>query len=98
MSSADEIRERRRQKVLEKLNAKYKDTPASDDNTPLQEKPTENPNQPAHFETQTLTKQPEVESQIKPKAKEEPQVSVFDEYRKMRNFEKFQVTIANSNI
>jgi len=87
MSTAEEIRERRRQKVLEKLNAKYKDVPTQEEEQVM--------TNPIKTETllpnnESLTKPTPIAPREQPLAAES-KTSVFDEYKKMRNFEKFEV-------
>jgi len=91
MSTAEEIRERRRLKVQEKLNAKYKDTfQKEEEDEVILNKSTEPliTNTKSEITPETTPSS----SQVQPKTSEaEPKVSVFEEYRKMRNVEKFEV-------
>jgi len=82
MSTPEEIRERRRLKVLEKLNAKYKDTPAEEEQQIITNPAKTDILPPKNIESETKTT---------PNApKEQSKASVFDEYKKMRNFQKFE--------
>ncbi len=88
MSTAEEIRERRRQKVLEKLNAKYKDVPNEEEQIITNPIKTETEILPQNPES--ITKPTPIAPREQPVATE-PKTSVFNEYKKMRDFEKFEV-------
>ena len=89
MSTAEEIRERRRLKIQEKLNAKYKGTLERDEDTDnLLDKPTEPLIPTPQTEIIQETTLPPSQTQ---QTTTEPKVSVFDEYKKMRNMERFEV-------
>jgi len=87
MSTAEEIRERRRLKVLEKLNAKYKDTPAEEEQPIITNPVKADILPPKNIESEIKTT-PNVPQ--KQTVQAEPKASVFDEYKKMRNFQKFE--------
>ena len=90
MSTPEEIRERRRLKVLEKLNAKYKDTPTSEEEQVVTNTVQTDILPPKNIESEIKSTPAAPKEQATPA---ESKTSVFDEYKKMRNFQKFEVNI-----
>ena len=90
MSTPEEIRERRRQKLLQKLDAKYKDTPLNEEENNIS---TTVPKSDASI-TQAEYSQDDSRNLAQMPAKpqeEQTKVSVFEEYRKMKMSEQFAV-------
>ena len=90
MSTQEEIRERRRQKLLQKLDAKYKDVPLDEPENII------STTAPKSEESLTQSEYSQNNSknlaQTPAKSQEEqPKVSVFEEYRKMKMAEQFGV-------